>query len=109
MQNSYLTHPAEEALERFLLHQSPEDELDVVETHILACDACVSRLEVLGNQISTMKNALLELQQQSAVAAASQQHRSWKAWFTVPHLAWASAAAVAVAAGLVVTPQFVRH
>ena len=109
MQNSYLNHPAEEALERYLLNQSPEDEVDVVETHILACHGCVSRLETLEAQIAAMRTALLELQQQSAAAAVGQQHRSWKTWFTVPHMAWAGAAAVAVAAGLAITPQFVRH
>ena len=108
MTNSYLNHPAEEALERFLLNQSADDELEVIETHILACDACVSRLEVLETNIVAMKTALSELQEQSAVAAASKERRSWKTWFTVPNLAWAGAAAMAVI-GLSLTPQLIRH
>jgi anti-sigma factor RsiW len=109
MQNSYLEHPAEEALERFLLHQSPEDELEVVETHILGCDTCVARLESLETQITVMKTALRELQQQTAAAAAGVQPRSWKSWFTVPHLSWAGAAAAALVAGLVITPQIAHR
>jgi len=109
MQNSYSTHPAEEALERFLLHQCPDEELDIVETHILSCDGCVSRLEALETQIAATKIALRELQMESAVAVAARQHRDWKAWFTVPNLSWAGGAAALVAAGLLVTPQLVHR
>lgn len=110
MQNSYLEHPAEEALERFLLHQSPEEEIEAVETHILACDSCVTRLENLETEIAVMKTALGELQlQQAAATATVRQSRSWKSWFTVPHMAWSGAAVAALAAVLVVTPQIANH
>jgi hypothetical protein len=108
MQNSYLNHPAEEALERFLLHQCPEEELETIETHILACHGCVSRLEALETDIAAMKIALRETQPQR-VAAAARQQRSWKTWFTVPNLSWAGVAAAIVAAGLIVTPQMMRQ
>jgi hypothetical protein len=108
MQNSYIDHPAEEALERFLLHQCPDDELETVETHILACGACVSRLEALETQVANLRLGFEELERQRAVAVAAKQHRSWKTWFTVPNLAWAGAAAVVVA-GLAITPQLLRH
>ena len=58
----YLEHPTEEALERFLLHQSQEAEIEIVETHILACESCVERLEVLETHIAATKIALAELQ-----------------------------------------------
>ena len=109
MQNLYTNHPAEEALERFLLHQCPDEELEVVETHILACDGCISRLEALETQIVATKIALEALERESTVAVAARQHRPWKTWFTVPNLSWAGAAAAVVAAGLLVTPQLVRH
>jgi anti-sigma factor RsiW len=108
MQNSYLNHPAEEALERFLLHQCPEEELETIETHILGCHGCVSRLEALESEIAAMKIALRELQPQQVAAAARQRH-SWKTWFTVPNLSWAGVAAAIVAAGLIVTPQMMRQ
>jgi hypothetical protein len=108
MQNLYVDHPAEDALERFVLHRCPEEELETVETHILACDMCVERLEALENQIADLRMGYEQLQRESAVAVAQKQHRSWKTWFTVPNLAWAGAAAVIVA-GLAITPQLVRQ
>jgi hypothetical protein len=108
MQNSYLdNHPAEETLERFLLHQCSEPELETVETHILACDACVSRLEALETQIAAIKTALGELQREKAFAAAA-EHGAWKRWFTVPNLSWAGAAAAVIAAGVFITPELRR-
>lgn len=109
MQNSYLTHPAEEALERFLLHQCPDDELSIVETHVLACDSCISRLQALEMQIAATKIALEELEREQSVAVSARQHRFWESWFTIPNLSWAGAAAAVVAAGLIVTPQLTRH
>ena len=41
----YLDHPNEEALERFLRNEVQESELETIETHILACESCVTRLE----------------------------------------------------------------
>lgn len=108
MQNSYIDHPAEEALERFVLHQCPDEELETVETHILACGACVSRLEALETQVADLRLGFEELERQHAVALAAKQHRSWKTWFTVPNLAWAGAAAVVVV-GLAITPQLLHH
>jgi hypothetical protein len=108
MQNSYLDHPAEEALERFLLHQCPDEELETVETHILGCGSCVSRLETLETQVANLRLGFEELERQRTVAVAAKQHRSWKTWFTVPNLAWAGAAAVVVV-GLAITPQLLRH
>ncbi len=108
MQNSYLDHPAEEALERFLLHQCPDEELETIETHILGCGSCVSRLEALETEVASLRMGFEELQRQQAAAVAAKQHRSWKTWFTVPNLAWAGAAG-AVVIGLAVTPQFLRH
>lgn len=108
MQNSYIDHPAEEALERFLLHQCPDEELDTVETHILGCGACVSRLEALETQVADLRLGFEELERKQAVAVAAKQHRSRKTWFTVPNLAWAGAAAVVVV-GLAITPQLLRH
>jgi hypothetical protein len=48
----------EEALERFLLHQSRDEELEVLESHILACESCVTRLEDLEVWLAVTKLAL---------------------------------------------------
>ena len=55
-------HPSEETLERFLLHQSQQAEIEAVETHILACPSCVARLEIMETHIAATKIALGELQ-----------------------------------------------
>ena len=105
MRNSYLEHPAEDVLERFVLHQSDEQELDVVETHILACDSCVSRLEALEIQIAAVKLALQNIHQEQVAKAVAKQASSWRNWFTVPKLSMAGGVAV-LALGIALTPQF---
>jgi anti-sigma factor RsiW len=107
MQNTYLEHPAEEVLERFILHQSDETELDVVETHVLACESCVDRLEALELQIAATKTALQEFHMESVERALSNQGTSWRSWLTMPKLSMAGSAA-ALALGLFLVPQFVN-
>lgn len=107
MSRSYLDHPTEEALERFLLHHAQEDELDKVETHILACDACVSRLEELELQMAAAKLALQELSREPKPENAHER-RFRKEWFTFRTLSWASAVA-AVALTVTVAPRFVSR
>src|SRR5947209_11783922 len=104
MQN-YLEHPDEEILERFVLHQSGEEELEVVETHILACDSCVSRLEALEVEIAAMKLALQEIRQKDAAAdVAARQTASGRRWFSLPKFSMAAGVA-ALALGILVVPQ----
>ncbi len=107
MTSSYLDHPSEEALERFLLHQAQDDELDQVETHILTCHDCVSRLEELEFQIAAAKLALQELSSLSTAKEAVER-RSRKEWFTLRTLSWAGAAAV-FAVAVTLTPRFMTH
>jgi anti-sigma factor RsiW len=102
---NYLEHPEEEVLERFVLHQSGEEETEVVETHILACDSCVSRLEALEVEVAAMKLALQEIRKNEAVAdVAARQKASGRNWFSLPKLSMAAGVA-ALALGLVVIPQ----
>jgi anti-sigma factor RsiW len=54
-------HPSEDSLERFLLNRCEVDELEIVETHIFACEACVTRLETLELTIEATKLALQNL------------------------------------------------
>jgi hypothetical protein len=104
--NNYLDHPEEEVLERFILHRSGEEELEVVETHILACESCVTRLEGLEIEIAAIQLALREMKvkeaAQSQVAAA--QRVSWRTWFTLPRLAMAGGIA-AIALAVMIVPQ----
>ena len=102
MNEPYRDHPNEDALERFLLNQSEEDELEIVETHILACEACVTRLETLEFQIEATKVALRDFQkaEQSAKTAQPKRKTSLLSWLTVPRLSFAGAALAACAIAL---------
>ena len=108
--NNHLEHPGEEILERFLLHQSAEDELETVETHILACDSCVARLESLEIEVAATKLALqeLHLRETARTYAAAQRKTSWHSWLTTPKLAVAGGVA-ALALGLLIVPRFGTH
>lgn len=99
MEERYICHPTEEALERFLLNHSEEQELETVETHILACESCVSRLETLESDIAASKLGLRQFQAKQAARAASPRRNQW---LTVPKLSWFSAAAAALAVALFV-------
>ncbi len=109
MTNPYLEHPNEEALERFLLQRSEENELEVLETHILACETCITRLETLELQITDLKAALVTAEEQRIQKELNPARSSWKSWFTVPTLSWAGAACAALAVGLAVIPHYTQH
>jgi hypothetical protein len=99
MNEPYRDHPTEDALERFLFNQSGEEELEVVESHFLACDACITRLEALELDIRARKMAL---QGQLAEEAARQadlaaKKRSFFGWLTLPQISFAGAALAACA------------
>ena len=109
MQSTYLDHPTEEALERFLLHQSREEELEVLETHILACESCVTRLEDLEVWLATTKLALSENLSQQSVKATANERPSWRrSWCTVRNFSLAGTVA-ALALGIVIIPQKIRR
>jgi len=91
MTNPYSDHPTEEALESFLLNRLPEAELEIVETHILACELCVEQLENLEILIAATKTAAIE-------PAAKQTHlrfvnavQNWKEQFSFFRLSLAGA------------------
>jgi hypothetical protein len=104
----HLEHPTEEALERFLLHQSQEPEIELVETHILACESCLDRLEALEMQIAATRIALAELQRDSRAKQVTTEKRSWRTWFGIGGLSLAGAAACVVLAIAVFTPAQVQ-
>ena len=100
MQRSYFDHPSTDALERFILHRCSEDELELVETHILACESCVGALENLEVEIASTKLALKQVgaQQSAPVLSAQPERKSFlQRWFSVPTLSWAGVALTACA------------
>src|SRR5437763_2937046 len=107
MQQPELQHPTEEILEKFLLHRMQEEELETTETHILACDSCVARLEAMEIQLEATKIALGEFHKETVeknyVAAAAKNTR-WS-WLKLPTLSLAGAGA-ALAIALTIVPHF---
>ena len=101
----YVEHPTEETLERFLLHQMQEEELESMETHILACDSCVARLEELEVQIAATKIALAELHNQTVAENYAKQSSSRWSWFKSHSWSLAGATA-ALALAIAVVPRF---
>ena len=101
--NTYLEHPAEETLERYLMHRSDEQEVELVETHTLACNYCVDKLEALEIQIAATKLALQNLHNEEVEKRVNApQKAGWRSWLTVPKLSMAGGlAALVVAVGLV--------
>ncbi|MBV8812215.1 MAG: hypothetical protein JO033_26400 [Acidobacteriaceae bacterium] len=103
MTDAYLDHPSEDALERYLLHMATETELETIETHFLACEACVTRLEALTEEVAVMKTALTNLQAKKVPATSSP---FWRKWFTIPNLSFAGAAAAVILA-VTAAPNFI--
>jgi hypothetical protein len=99
MNGPYRDHPNEDALERFLLNQSEEEELEIVETHILACESCVTRLETLELNIAATKLALQNIQAEQAakLAQPTPSRSNWFGWLTVPRLSFAGSGLAACA------------
>ena len=104
MTNPYLAHPNEEALERFLLRRSDDQELEVIETHILACEGCITRLETLEAQLADLKTALVAVREEQLQAQFAPRPSFWKKWLTFQHVSWAGAACAALAVAFVVVP-----
>jgi hypothetical protein len=107
MTNQFLEHPNETTLERFLLQQSASAELEAVETHILVCESCITRLEALEISLATLQSALLafETERIQKERHASRTTTIWNKWFTMPTLSWAGATCAALALGLAVVPS----
>jgi len=104
--HDFVEHPTEDVMERFLLHQSGDEELEAIETHILACESCVSRLEALQEFIDTAKVAMREMHLEATEKAVQKQKR--QSWFSVKSLSLAGAAA-AIALAIAVVPRLMPN
>jgi hypothetical protein len=52
-----MSHIQEDALERYLLHNSPAAEREAIEEHLLVCEECQHSLSEVDIYIKTMKEA----------------------------------------------------
>lgn len=93
MNGEHIKHPDEETLERFILNRCREDELELVETHIIGCESCVERLETLEQEMLNIKSgAELYL-----AGLQKEPKRRWNfKFFAVPAFSLAAAAAAFV-------------
>jgi hypothetical protein len=98
--NVYPEHPSEETLERFLLNNLSELELEELETHVLACGHCVGQLEGLEMQITATRMALQSLEAQRVAQTSLRPISRWKSWFTIPKVSFAATGLVAAAAAV---------
>jgi anti-sigma factor RsiW len=101
-------HPTEDELELFVLGRSPDQELETLETHILACNSCVTRLEELELEINATKLALRDMQREQLNKASSRQGSGWSLHFPVPKFSLVGAV-VMVALGIIVAPAVRQH
>lgn len=97
MNEPYRDHPSEDALERFLLKQSDEEEIEAIETHYFACEACVTRLEALELDLAAKKLAIQTYLAEQAVKLSQPvtKQKNWFGWFTPKGLSFAAAAMAA--------------
>jgi anti-sigma factor RsiW len=97
METTYLEHPTEEVLERFLLNQASQQENEVVETHFMGCASCAQRLEKLEIELTVLRSALqsFENERREKQAAKAARAHLWQSWFTVRKLSLTGAGAFA--------------
>ncbi len=95
MKESFSEHPNEEALERFLLNMSSEEELEDLEMHVLACGLCVDQLEAMEIRIAATRSALKSLESRRISPKSTEAASSRKRWFTIPGLSFAATGLVA--------------
>src|SRR5438093_12588535 len=89
----HLQHPTEETLENFLLHRMQDEELETTETHILACDSCVARLEAMEIQLEATSIALAEFHNETVAKNYAATKSSRWASYNVTSLSFAEPAA----------------
>ncbi len=96
MRHTSFDHPPLDVLERFALNGCSEQELELVEEHILACESCVTALEAIELEIAAKKLALAPLLIKEKPEPERKTGR-WTKWFSVPTLSWAGAGLAACA------------
>jgi hypothetical protein len=66
MKTTPATHPSEDLLEKFARNRCSDGELELVETHILGCEICVTRLEELDDFLDAFQPGYQELRRSRA-------------------------------------------
>jgi hypothetical protein len=85
-------HPTDDTLEEYIFRRMNEQEVDNIETHLLACEFCLGRLESLELHIATMKVVMRDLRTEETMDAIEDRAK-WPG-LLVPRLSWVAAAAM---------------
>ena len=105
-----IKHPDEETLERFIMNRCREDELEVIEAHVIGCESCVERLETLEQELLDIKSGaalyMESLQKKENLEKKPKTRWNFKL-FAMPAFSMAAAAAAFVCATSV-TPRDVN-
>jgi hypothetical protein len=59
-------HPSEDLLEKFACNRCSDEEIELVETHILACEACITKMEELDVFLAAFRPGFEQLPQRRA-------------------------------------------
>ena len=95
MDRNTLKHVGEERLEAYAMGTLAEDEVAVVEEHLLFCATCQDRLEELDGYTQAMRGAAKRIREEEVVAPATPG--AWgrvREWFHTPAPIWAGALAM---------------
>ncbi len=97
-------HPSDDDFELYSLRRTSETDVAGIEEHLLVCEQCRNRLEEIDAYVAAMKQALVEVEPETA-AHEEPVEKTWRSWLAaVPRPAWAAAAAV-LALALVFIPE----
>ena len=89
MSGELIDHPDEDSLERFIMNRCDAAELEMVETHVIGCETCVQKLEMLEEGLVNLKSGgELYLKHLTSKRVAE---RSWLRFFAVPAISMAGA------------------
>jgi hypothetical protein len=99
MKTTLVTHPSEDLLEKFARNRCSDDEVELVETHILGCEICVTRLEELDDFLDAFQPGYQELRQ-NRTRSARRLSFQW---------AFGLATAAVLGIGLSFVPRLTHH
>ncbi len=96
MERDNLKHVEEERLEAYSTNSLAEDEVAPIEEHLLFCETCQDRLEMVDRYNQAMRGAAKRLREEET--APPQTSRAWdrlRAWLHTPAPLWAGGLAMA--------------
>lgn len=93
----FLSHPSEDVWEEYAFKRLPEDQVERLEVHLLACTACQSKLQRIDNLIHSMRAVSLE---EVKVPPASPSVERWIPFPMRPAILSMALGALVVVAGV---------